>query len=267
MLGVICAFAVSSCQKAPVAQAEPEYGVLTVASSHQTVSTTDTAAIKGKQDIDIYPQVSGFITKMYVEEGDRVKKGQLLFVIDQLGYQAALQTALANVQAAEAAVATAELTYTSKKELFAQNVVSNFDLKTAENNLLSAKAQLAQMKAMEVNARNNLSYTEVKSPSDGIVGILPYRIGALVSPSSPKPFTTISDNTQMYAYFSMNEAQLLNLTREYGSKEDALKSMPAVELKLNDNTLYSDKGKIETISGVVDENTGSVNIRASFRLV
>lgn len=264
LAGAICAMAVSACSQAPVVQPDAEYGVLTVSSSHQTVSTSYSAAIKGKQDIDIYPQVSGFITRMCVEEGEKVKKGQVLFVIDQVAYQAALQTAIANVQAAEAAMATAELTFLSKKELFAQNVISNFDLKTAENGFLSAKAQLALMKAQEVNALNNLSYTEVKSPSDGVVGSLPFRTGALVSPSSPKALTTISDNSQMYAYFSLNEAQLLSLTREFGSKEGILNSMPEVDLKLNDNSLYETKGKIETISGVIDKNTGSVNIRAAF---
>ncbi|MEG1616613.1 MAG: efflux RND transporter periplasmic adaptor subunit [Bacteroidales bacterium] len=260
----LCALAVCACQQAPVQHPEAEYAMLTVKRSHQTLKSSYSAAIRGKQDIEIYPQVSGFITKMNVEEGDKVKKGTVLFVIDQVPFQAALQTAVANVEAAAAAVANAELSYSSKKELFAQHVVSEFDLKTSENMLLSAKAQFAQMKALELNARNNLSYTEVKSPSDGVVGILPYRIGALVSPSLPKPLTTISDNTSMYAYFSMNESQLLALTRTFGSKEEIIRSMPAVELMLNDRSVYEVPGKIETISGIIDRTTGTVNIRASF---
>ena len=110
-------------------------------------------------------------------------------------------------------MATAELTYNSNKELYAQKVVSEFSLKTAENTYLTAKAQLTQAEAQEVNARNNLSYTEVKSPSDGVVGALPYRAGALVSANLPYPLTTVSDNSDMYVYFSMTENQLLALTR------------------------------------------------------
>lgn len=265
MVGIICGIAVCACQQAPrQQQPQAEYKVLHVSTTQQRIATTYSAAIKGKQDIEIYPQVSGSITRMLVEEGDQVRKGQVLFVIDQVPYQAALQTAIANVQAAEATVATAQLTYNSKKELFSHQVISEFELKTSENALLSAQAQLAQMKALKLNANNNLSYTEVKSPSDGVVGSLPYRIGALVSPSLPKPLTTISDNTQMYAYFSMNETQLLALTRTYGSKQEIIRSLPQVELVLNDQSLYSEKGKIETISGIIDKNTGTVNIRAAF---
>ena len=156
------------------------------------------------------------------------------------------------------------MTYDSKQELFRQNVVSEFDLSTAHNSLLTAKAQLAQMKAQEVSARNNLSYTVVKSPSNGVVGTLPYRVGALVSASLPEPLTTVSDNSDMYVYFSMTENQLLNLIRRYGSKEEALKQMPEIDLMLNDNSAYSQKGKIETISGVIDRSTGTVSLRAVF---
>lgn len=254
----------AGCKQSPVIQQNPEYAVITVTTSDKTLSDIYSASIKGKQDIDIYPQVSGYITKLCVTEGERVKKGQLLFIIDQIPYQAALSTATANVDAARASVATASLTYDSKKELFDNKVVSSFDLKTANNNLLTAQAQLAQAKAQELNARNNLSYTEVKSPSDGVVGTLPYRAGSLVSASLPKPLTTVSDNSQMYVYFSMTENQLLALTRQYGSKEGALEKMPEIELRLNDKSAYPSRGKVETISGVIDPSTGTVSLRAVF---
>lgn len=228
------------------------------------ISTVYSATVRGRQDIDIYPQVSGFITKLCVEEGQAVHRGQLLFVIDQVPYQAALQTAEANVEAAKATLATARLTHESKKELHARNVVSAYDLKTAENALLTAQAQLAQMEAQALSARNNLSYTEVKSPADGVVGTLPYRVGTLVSASLPKPLTTVSDNSDMYVYFSLTENQLLDLVRRYGSKEKALREMPDVELQLNDKSLYPSKGKIETISGIIDRSTGTVSLRAVF---
>ena len=195
------------CKQSPVIQQSSGYATMTVSTSEKTLSNNYSASIRGKQDIDIYPQVSGFITKLCVAEGESVKKGQVLFIIDQVPYQAALNTAIANVEAAKASVATAQLTYESKQELYKNKVVSEFDLKTAYNTLLSAKAQLAQAEAQEVNARNNLSYTEVKSPSNGVIGTLPYRVGALVSASLPKPLTTVSDNSEMYVYFSMTENQ------------------------------------------------------------
>ena len=157
------------------------YETMTVATADKELSTSYSATIRGRQDIDIYPQVSGTIVRLCVTEGEVVRRGQLLFVIDQVPYKAALKTAEANVATARASLATSELNYNSQKELYAQKVVSEFSLKTAENNYLTAKAQLAQAEAQEVNARNNLSYTEVKSPSDGVVGALPYRVGALVS--------------------------------------------------------------------------------------
>ena len=161
-------------------------------------------------------------------------------------------------------IGSRELTYNSNKELYAQKVVSEFSLKTSENSYLTAQAALAQAEAQETNARNNLSYTEVKSPSDGVVGALPYRVGALVSANIPQPLTTVSDNSNMYVYFSMNENQLLSLTRQYGSMDDALKNMPEVELRLNDNSIYEHKGKIESISGVIDRQTGTVTVRSVF---
>lgn len=235
-----------------------------VEATDKELSTSYSATIRGRQDIDIYPQVSGTIEKLCVTEGQKVRRGQSLFIIDQVPYKAALKTAMANVEAARAALATAALTYNSNKELYAQKVVSEFSLKTAENAYLTAKAQLSQAEAQEISARNNLSYTEVKSPSDGVVGALPYRAGALVSPSLPQPLTTVSDNSDMYVYFSMTENQLLALTRQYGSMDEALKNMPQAELRLNDNSVYDKKGTIESISGVIDRQTGTVVARVVF---
>lgn len=259
-----CALTVAACQEAPTMQMASEYQVMTIAPADRTLFSNYSATIRGRQDIDIYPQVSGTLTKLAVTEGQHVKKGQTLFIIDQVPYQAALKTAEANTAAAEAALATAKLTYESKQELYKQNVVSEFDLSTARNSMMAAEAQLAQCKAQEVNARNNLSYTVVKSPSDGVVGTLPYRVGALVSSSIPQPLTTVSDNSNMYVYFSMNESQLLGLIRQYGSKDAALQQMPEIELTLSDQSQYPHKGKIETISGVIDRSTGTVSLRAVF---
>lgn len=253
-----------SCGQAPTEQGPAQYGVTTIATTDREIQSNYSATIRGRQDIDIYPQVSGTISELRVTEGQSVSKGQTLFIIDQVPYKAALQTAEANVAAAKASVATAQLTYDSKKELFAKSVVSQYDLSTAENTLLTAKAQLAQAEAQRVNAANNLSYTVVKAPANGMVGTLPYRVGALVSASMPQPLTTVSDNSEMYVYFSMTENQLLALTRQYGDMDEALKNMPEVELILNDNSVYQKKGTIESISGVIDRQTGTVVARVVF---
>lgn len=265
LIGIVgCIVWMASCKQATDAGVKPSYAIMEVKAADKELSTSYSATIRGRQDIDIYPQVSGTIEKLCVTEGQTVRRGQLLFVIDQIPYRAALKTAVANVEAARAAMATAELTYNSNKELYAQKVVSEFSLKTAENTYLTAKAQLTQAEAQEVNARNNLSYTEVKSPSDGVVGALPYRVGALVGANLPYPLTTVSDNSDMYVYFSMTENQLLALTRQYGSMDEALKNMPEVELILNDNSVYNKKGVIESISGVIDRQTGTVMARVVF---
>lgn len=261
---VACCMAVVSCGQAPTQQRAAEYSVQTITTTDRTIPTNYSATIRGRQDIAIYPQVSGTISQVCITEGQRVTKGQTLFIIDQVPYKAALRTAEANVEAAKAAVATAQLTYDSKKELFSRNVVSQYDLSTAENSLLTAKAQLAQADAALVNAANNLSYTVVKAPSNGVVGTLPYRVGALVSASIPQPLTTVSDNSTMYVYFSMTAKQQLNLTRRYGSIAETLKNMPDVQLQLNDGTVYDQTGRVESISGVVDTSTGSVQLRAVF---
>ena len=263
LIGIVgCTVWMASCKQAPDAGVKSSYAVMQIEPTDKELSSSYSATIRGRQDIDIYPQVSGTIEKLCVTEGQKVRRGQLLFIIDQVPYRAALKTATANVEAARAATSTAELTYKSNKELYAQKVVSEFSLKTAENSYLTAKAQLAQAEAQEISARNNLSYTEVKSPSDGVVGALPYRAGALVSASIPYPLTTVSDNSDMY--FSMTENQLLALTRQYGDMDEALKNMPEVELILNDNSVYQKKGTIESISGVIDRQTGTVVARVVF---
>lgn len=240
------------------------YDLMTLEPQDRVLFTEYSASIKGRQDIAIYPQVSGAITKVAVSEGDLVKKGETLFIIDQVPYQAALRTAEANVQAAEAALASSKLTYENKLELFSKNVISKSDLTMAKNSLLAAEASLSQAQAAELNAKNNLSYTVVKSPSNGVISVLPYKVGALVSANMPQPLTTVSDNSVMYVYFSVNENQLLHMIKQYGSKESAIKNMPQVELKLSDGTIYEQLGQIENISGVIDRNTGSVSVKAVF---
>ncbi len=229
-----------------------------------TLPSKYSATIRGRQDIEVYPQVGGTLQRLLVTEGQKVKKGQTMFIIDQVPYQAALNTAEAALKAAQAQEATAELNYNSRKQLFDQQVISDFDLQTAHNSLLSARAAVAQAKAQVVNSRNSLSYTVVKSPADGVVGTLPYRQGALVSSAMPQPLTTVSDNNEMYVYFSVNEAQFLGMVRQYESVEKAIEAMPELSLQLVDGSEYELKGKVESASGVVDRSTGSVQLRAAF---
>lgn len=235
-----------------------------VTKSDVTLTEKYSATIRGCQDIEVYPQVGGTLQKLCVTEGQKVKKGQVLFVIDQVPYRAALNTAEASLKAAEAQEATAQLNYDSRKKLYDQKVVSEIDMQTAQNSLLTAKAQVAQAKAQVVNARNSLSYTTVTSPADGVIGTLPYRQGALVSSAMPQPLTTVSDNNEMYVYFSMTESQFLALIRQYESAEKAIESMPEVTLQLVDGSDYELKGRVESASGVVDRSTGSVQLRAAF---
>lgn len=246
-------------------QGLPEYAVVTITPSATDLNNVFPATIKGRQDIEIRPNVSGFITKLCVDEGTVVRKGQALFMIDPVQYEEAVNVAKATVNVARAGVATAELTTKNKRELQQKNIISEYDLQMAENTLASQKAALAQAEAQLVNAQKNLSYTTVTSPSDGIVGSIPFRVGSLVSPTSATPLTTVSDIAEMYVYFSMNEKQILNLVRQgKGTTKDALDQMPEVQLQLVDGTVYSEKGKIETLSGMIDQLTGAASIRATF---
>lgn len=255
----------SSCgEKKQQSASVVEFKTVKVTKQDITLSSKYSATIRGQQDIEVYPQVSGTLQRLCVTEGQKVSKGQTLFIIDQVPYLAALNTAEAALKAAKAQEATAKLTYDSRKQLFDQQVVSEFDLQTAQNGLLTAKAQVAQAEAQVVNARNSLSYTVVKSPANGVVGTLPYRQGALVGPTIPQALTTVSDNNQMYVYFSINEANFLELTRKAGSTEKAISAMPAVQLQLVDGSIYESTGTVESASGVVDRSTGSVQMRAVF---
>lgn len=262
--GTFCCVVLGSCKESTVSQTNTTYKTMKIALSDKTLNSNYSATISGKQDVEIRPQVSGLITEVCIKEGATVKKGQTLFIIDQVAYKAALQTAIANVESAQANVATAQLTVESKQELFNQNVVSSFDLQTAQNALRSQKAALSQAMAQEINARNNLSYTEVKSPSDGAAGMIPYRIGALVNSSVTTPLVTISDDREMYIYFSMTENQVLALSRQNGSLKNALEAMPEVQLQLSDGSLYTEKGKVDAISGIISPSTGAISLRAIF---
>ena len=243
---------------------DDEFTVMAVHSTVSQQSTSYPATIKGIQDIEVRPQVSGFIVKLCVDEGATVRKGEALFQIDPTQYAAAKRQASAAVEMAKSNVNTLTLNEQQKKNLHDKNIISDFEYQSAVDQLLSAKASLAQAQAQLTSATQNLDFCTVTSPSNGVVGTFPYRVGSLVSPSVAQPLTTVSEIGDMYVYFSMTEKQLLAMTRQYGSKAEALKNMPEVELQLNDKSMYGEKGRIETISGVVDRNTGTASLRAVF---
>ena len=241
-----------------------EYAVRTVQGQDANLQTTYPATIKGVQDVEIRPKVSGFITKLCVKEGQTVKAGQLLFVIDNVTYAAAVRQAKAAVNQAKAQLNTARLTYTNSEKLFKNNVIGSYELQTAKNSLETAAAAVAQAEAAYVSAKQNLDFCYVTSPSNGVIGDLPYRVGALVSASSQQPLTTVSNNSTMQVYFSMTEKDLLDMTKTAGGIHAAISNYPAVKLQLADGTIYEHPGKVATVSGVIDPTTGSVSMRADF---
>ncbi|TKG94012.1 efflux RND transporter periplasmic adaptor subunit [Puteibacter caeruleilacunae] len=240
------------------------YKLLNLKEETRKVVSRYSAAIKGKQDIEIYPQISGYLSQVAVKEGEKVCKGDVLFVIEQTPFNAALKGAKAKVAISIAKVATAELNYENTLALRKKNIVSDSDLKAKENLLNNAKAQLELAKAEELSAQTELDFTVIKSPSNGIVGKLPYRRGALVSPTLIECLTVVSDNSEMNVYFSMNENQILALIEQYGSLDSIVAKMPKIDLQLNNGSIYEEKGYIESISGVIEDNTGAVSIRAVF---
>ncbi len=238
---------------------------MTIGYSTSDLESAYPVTIKGRTDIDIRPQVTGFITKVHVDEGQQVKKGQLLFTIDQVQYQAQVDAAEAATRVAESAVGTAKLTEANKRKLFDKNIISEYEWQMADNNLKSAQAQLASAQAQLTSAKKNLAYTQVTSPSDGVIGSIPNREGSLASPSSAQPLTTVSDNSEVYAYFSLNEKDILDLTKGGSvSLNSSVGNMPEVSLRLANGEIYPNKGKVATVSGVIGSTTGSASVRALF---
>ena len=239
-----------------------EYPVTTVETSAASMQTTYPATINGIQDVEIRPKASGFLTRICVKEGQTVSAGQLLFVIDNETYQAQVRQAQATVNTAQTQVNTAKLTFENTQQLHANNVVGDYELQTAENAYNSAQAQLAQAQAVLASARESLSFCYVKSPARGVIGTLPYKVGALVSGSNV--LTHVSDISQMEVYFSLTEKDMLTLSKAEGGISGAVSQFPPVRLQLADGTEYGLEGKVVAMSGVIDQSTGSVQLKAHF---
>lgn len=283
-----------------------EYPVITIGAANAQMKTTYPATIKGIQDVEVRPKVSGFITKLYVHEGEAVKAGQVLFVVDNAIYQSAVRQAEAAVVSAQSGVnraqasvvqaaaalnsalaqaATAQLTYNNSKQLYANKVIGDYEMQAAKNGyetaqaavnqarsgiqaansgVKQAQAGVKQAQAGLASAKENLSFCYVKSPASGYVGSLPYKEGALVSPSSPMPITTISNISTMEVYFSMTESDILTLSRNNRTLGNALNTFPSVSLLLADGSVYNHVGKIVKTSGMIDAATGTVSVIARF---
>lgn len=240
------------------------YETVTVGLSDITFRQRFTASIEGRQSVKIIPRVEGYLCDIRVREGQQVRKDDTLFVIDQSFLLAEVRTAEANVSMAEANEKNARLTYESRALLHAQNIVSDFELNSAEASLAMAGAQHLQAKAQLETARANLAYTVLRSPSDGVVGSLPYRIGDFVGPGMQDGLTTIADDSEMYVYFPLTERDIMSRLQQYGSLQEVVEAFPDVTLQLVDGSTYGRKGRIASISGVVEHQTGSVSARAVF---
>lgn len=228
------------------------YKVIEVAKSNTTLQVEYPTRLEGITDIDIRPKVDGYIEKIYVDEGQEVKKGQLLFKLETL-------TATQEAGAARAKVDLAQVEVNRLKPLVERNIISDVQLATANANLANAKSTYQSIQA-------RINYASITSPVNGIVGTLPLRVGSYVSSQTPEPLTTVSDISTIYAYFSINEKEQLNIMMEAEGKsfQDKITKMPAVKLVLSNGMDYQEMGKIETFSGQANALTGSFNVRASF---
>ena len=259
------ALLLASCgNKGNIKMGDNEYPVVTISSQNAQLQTTYPATIKGVQDVQIRPKVSGFITKVCVQEGQAVKAGQLLFVIDNTTYQAAVRQAQASVNSAKSQLNTAKLTYENSQKLFKSNVIGSYELQSSQNSYETAMAAVAQAKAALASAQETLGFCYVKSPANGVVGSLPYKVGALVSAGSVDALTTVSDVATVEVYFSVTEKDILDLTKTAGSTHAAISAYPPVKLLLSDGTTYKHPGKVTKVSGVIDAATGSVSMIARF---
>ena len=239
-----------------------EFPVVTVGTSSTTMQSTYPAIITGVQDVEIHPKVQGFITQINVKEGQTVSAEQVLFVLDNVTYQAQVRQAQAQVNTATAALNTAKLTYDNSQKLFESGVIGDYELQSSKNSYESAVANLAATQASLASAKEMLSFCYVKSPASGVVGSLPLKVGTLVSASNT--LTTVSNISSMEVYFSMTEKDVIAMGKNAGGLAGAIEAMPAVKLKLADGTEYGQEGRVTKMSGVIDPTTGSVQIIAVF---
>jgi membrane fusion protein (multidrug efflux system) len=265
----ILALVLSSCadkSQAPAAPAPPLLPVLAITSENTTTDAEYPASIQGTVDVEIRPQVSGNLERVYVDEGAYVTKGQTLFKINERPFREQLNNALASLHAYEAALINANLEVDKLTPLVQNKVVSDYQLKTAKASQKIAAANIEQAKAMVGSAKINLGYTNVTAPVSGYIGRLPKKQGSLVSATDLEPLTNLSDVHEVYAYFSLGETDFINFKAQYAGNSlgDKLKKLPPVTLVLADNNAYPQTGKIDMVDGQFDKTTGAITLRATF---
>jgi len=240
--------------------------VITIQPAHATTDKDYTASLEGKVNVEIRPQVDGFLDKVLVDEGAFVSQGQPLFKINDQPYREQLNNATASLHAAEAAVVNAQLEIDKLTPLVQNKVVSDYQLKAAQAAFKLASANVEQAKANVAAANINLGYTLIKAPVSGYIGRLPKKQGSLVSRSDPQALTQLSDVHEVYAYFSLGETDFINFKAQYPGTtlQEKLKHLPDVTLVLADNNLYGEHGKIDMIDGQFDKTTGAITVRAIF---
>lgn len=241
-----------------------ELKTMTLEEQDLVIDYAMSASLTGEQDVQILPQVSGKLQQINVTMGQAVRKGQVLFVIDQVTAQADLRNALASLKVQKAQAATAQIELESKQDLRAKNIVSDIQVRKAQNEYTTALAMVEQAEASVTNARQVLSFTTIVAPCDGIVGELPYRVGALVGPDMPSPLTVISNNSRVYANMAVTERDMLDAFHTVASQEEILKRMPKVRLRTADGRIHDQEGYIESVSGVINKTTGTLSLRAIF---
>ena len=268
-LAAITLLILNSCTQAPVAATNAPPPAFEVSELHNSSITTYQeypASIEGTVNVEVRPQVSGALDKVFVDEGALVRAGQPLFKINDQPYRAQLNNALASQHAAEAAAVNAQLEVDKLTPLVQNKVVSDYQLKAAKAAYLVAKANIEQAKANVSTAQINLGYTLIKAPVNGYIGRLLKKQGSLVTPQDVEALTQLSDVHDVHVYFSLGEKDFVNFKEQYPGETiaDKLKRLPSVDLLLSDNSEYTKKGKIDMIDGQFDKNTGAITVRASF---
>jgi membrane fusion protein, multidrug efflux system len=260
---------VTGCNEAQGTQAAPPPQALPVLPINSAAATTFqefSASIEGKTNVEIRPQVSGLLDKIYVEEGAYVTQGQPLFKINDRPYDEEANNAQASVVAAKANMEKAAIEVNRLTPLVENRVVSDVQLKAAQAAYDAAKAQVSQAEAAGKNAGINLGYTLLRAPVSGYIGRIPYKAGALVGKGEAQPLTMVSDIKEVYAYFGMSESDFLKFTNQFPGKtiDEKIKALPPVELQLADKSIYPFKGKIELMEGQFDRSIGAITFRATF---
>lgn len=248
------------------APAAKEYPVLTLTPRTAHLHTDYPTILQGQANVEIRPKVDGFIDEVLVDEGARVRKGQLLFRLNSDEADQQVRSAQSAVLSAQADVTTAQLDVTKTEPLVEQKILSRFNLQAYRAVLQAKQAALAQTRASLLGAQKTQSYARITSPADGVIGRLPYKLGSLVNGSQTEPLTTVSSIGNVRAYFSVNEKDALSFAqhRQDSSHQAQIRQFSNVQLVLADGTVYDQPGQVEAASGLIDTKTGSATARATF---